>query len=394
MKSIHVKYFLLAIIAVAISSVSCSDSMHSSYEGFTEGGPIDYPAIPNADSIKVYPGKNRVQISFPLPSDPSVSKARVYWRNGSDSLEVPIDREAEDGMVNIMLSDMAGGSYTFDIYTFDEERNRSINVTTIGEVYGESYINSLLSRALEQTLFINDQLEIEWGDAEDTEVYTEVHYQTASGDRKTAVIEQGETSSVLEDYDYEVSNDIIEYTTYFHPSPMAIDTFKTEVTPAEISFGIGDIIADIAQNDGASSWEVPETGLQSGVKSYVDRDYVFGDVGPYQGLEFIRSANDSKAWSAEGIEGDPLATVTIREDLQGTVTFYAAHDDRLDESNYRWLQERGWSMNDTQVVLDENGTDRTFSVWEKQFEAGDEVLLGGTGGTGLLFWFFAEINGG
>ncbi|HLR32207.1 MAG TPA: DUF4998 domain-containing protein, partial [Fodinibius sp.] len=226
--------------------------MHSSYEEFTEGGPIDYPAIPNADSIKVYPGKNRVQISFPMPSDPSVSKAKVYWRNGNDSLEVPIDRAGEDGTVDIMLTDMEGGSYTFDIYTYDEKGNKSINVTAIGEVYGESYINSLLSRALEKSLFINDHLEIEWGDAEDMEVYTEVHYQTASGENKTMLVEQGETNSVIEDYDFERSNKTIEYTTHFHPDTMAIDTFQADLTQTEISFGIGDVIADIAQHDDAS----------------------------------------------------------------------------------------------------------------------------------------------
>src|SRR5699024_4734178 len=161
------------------------------------------------DSIKVYPGKNRVQISFPMPSDPSVSKAKVYWRNGNDSLEVPIDRAGEDGTVDIMLTDMEGGSYTFDMYTYEEKRNKSIKMSAIGEGYVESYIKSLLSRALEKSLFINDHLEIEWGDAEDMEVYTEVHYQTASGENKTMLVEQGETNSVIEDYDFERSNKTI-----------------------------------------------------------------------------------------------------------------------------------------------------------------------------------------
>src|SRR5699024_2140723 len=124
MKFICSKYLVFGIIVVAVGCVSCTDTMHSSYEEFTEGGPIDYLAIPNADSIKVYPGKNRVQISFPMPSDPSVSKAKVYWRNGNDSLEVPIDRAGEDSTVYIMLTDMEGGSYTFEIYTYDEKGNK------------------------------------------------------------------------------------------------------------------------------------------------------------------------------------------------------------------------------------------------------------------------------
>lgn len=231
MKFRRYKYLFYSLGIVIIAGFWSACEYTSPHEEFIEGGSIIYPGTP--DSVFVYPGKNRIQLSFPLPYDPSVSKVRVYWHNGRDSVEVPVDISGSEDTVDIMLTDMEEGSYTFDIFTYDNEGNISINVAAIGEVYGDNYINSLLPRLINEALFADDVLTIQWDNAGGSVIGTEVSYMSSSGGTQDLLIPVEEDSTGITDYNFE-ANDSLRYRTLYLPDSTAIDTFYTAVETVRV----------------------------------------------------------------------------------------------------------------------------------------------------------------
>src|SRR5690606_15689496 len=90
------------------------------YRKYTDEKEIVYSG--KADSLVVYPGKNRLMLSWVLVSDPKISRARVYWRNKADSVEVPITTGPGVAAVKVVLENMEEGCYSFEVVTLDEEQ--------------------------------------------------------------------------------------------------------------------------------------------------------------------------------------------------------------------------------------------------------------------------------
>lgn len=150
---IRFPYILLLLLLSACSK------MDDTYKQFIAQGEIPYAGA--VDSVKVFPGKNRLQLSW-LLTDPQVTKAKIYWNNQSDSLDMVIKRVNEVDTVNVILSPMPEGAYSFDIYTFDDEGNKSIKVSTTGQVYGDRYTSSLLPRPVKSAIYSDGAVSITW----------------------------------------------------------------------------------------------------------------------------------------------------------------------------------------------------------------------------------------
>lgn len=238
MKFRYYKYSLFSIgTAVLLLGLASCSPMNEPYKEFIEEGEIIYPATP--DSVLVHPGKNRIKLSWLVPSDPSIRKARVYWQNRSDSVEVAIDRtgDADTERASVMLEDMEEGSYTFDIRHFDDEGNVSIETAVIGFVYGDSYINSLLARVVNRAGFAvaDDTMKIMWGPpGDETAIASELTYQDLSGTLRSITVSREEESTAIGDYDFDAT-DAFRYRTMYVPDSMAIDTFYTETQTERIN---------------------------------------------------------------------------------------------------------------------------------------------------------------
>jgi len=120
----------------------------------------------------------------------------------------------------------------------------------------------------------------------------------------------------------------------------------------------------VADASNAGDWSV-RPGLAVGSTQYGDRTITFRTVpSAYVGAQWIRTANDSKAATA-----NPLATFTVNRDA----TVSVAVDTRAGRPS--WLA--GWT--DTgQSLVNSEGTARTFHVYERAFPAG-QVALGPNG---------------
>lgn len=231
------KYYRLSVrlvtgFAVILFLLAGCTEMDHTYEEFWKDGERVYPAP--ADSVKVYPGKNRIGLSWLILSDPKVNRATIYWDNKNDSIEIPIEATGRANAVNVMLNDMEERSYAFTIYTYDEKGNKSIPVNAVGSAYGDLYINSLLTRIVENATFLNDTLIVDWGDAMDeTSMGEEISYLDTMGNSQVIKVSPAVESTIITDFNFEAGPDIT-YRSAYLPNTMAIDTFYTEYASVRV----------------------------------------------------------------------------------------------------------------------------------------------------------------
>ncbi|WP_257669232.1 DUF4998 domain-containing protein [Parapedobacter tibetensis] len=217
------------IVAITISGFFACRKQDDTYRQFLEGGEIVY--VEKADSLRAYSGKNRVKLSWIIFSDPDVSRARIFWNDGADSTEVAIARTTGIDTIEVVLDDLAEGSYTFDVYTYDDAGNSSIQADVFAQAYGENYVASLLNRAIQQIGYNNGKLELAWYGADNQAIGTEVTYTDVSDIQRKADVLPGDSVAVLADYK---PNSPFEYVTYYKPDSMSIDTFSTHASTVEV----------------------------------------------------------------------------------------------------------------------------------------------------------------
>lgn len=198
-------------------------SKRDAYKSFLEEKEIKYTG--KADSVKVYPGRNRIKLSWLLTGDPKVSRCKVYWNARTDSAEVSVKRTDDVDTISLILEDMNEGAYNFDIYTFDDSGNRSVLVSASGISYGSQYQASLLNRAVKSAELKEDKGVTVWYDADGTAIGTEVKYRNNAGNTRSLLLEAGADSLILPDYK---AGSKFEYRTLYLPDSAAIDTFYTD----------------------------------------------------------------------------------------------------------------------------------------------------------------------
>lgn len=182
-----------------------------------------------ADSLKIFPGKGRLIISFQL-TDPSVTNATFYWNNKSDSLNMDVKMENVREIIDAEIKDLPEGTYSFDIVTHDDRGNSSIKATVVGSVYGEKFSAALLDTPVKGA-YVNEKdhtkVDVDWGNPDVTALGMEVIY-TNSSDEEVFLYSPVVTNmppTVLSDHK-EGTN--FRYRTLFLPEEGAIDTFYTD----------------------------------------------------------------------------------------------------------------------------------------------------------------------
>lgn len=213
------KYILLLTVMGGL--YACS-KMEDTYNEFTKGGEMVYTG--RADSLKVFPGRNRIGLSWLLLSDPSITQCKVFWNDGADSLAIPVQRTSGVDTVRIMLTNMAEKTYTFDIYTYDGLGHSSVEVDTIGIVYGDYYAGSLFNRPVKSIAFSADSARLEWSGASSQCIGVEIRYTDKDGGLRAAWVAPADKQTKLPAYK---KGNSFEYRSLYLPVKTAIDTFYT-----------------------------------------------------------------------------------------------------------------------------------------------------------------------
>lgn len=211
------------VITVCCLILACK-KMDSTYDQYVVTGGITYPG--KAKSAVVHSGNKRAMLSWLRGTDPLVVKARIFWNNFTDSVEV--DVPANQNALSYTFTNLEEDFYSFTIITYDAKGNTSVPVEVSGSVYGDRYQSRILSRPVALAALNNsNELSIEWTNADiELGAYaTEVEYTNATGETKVKRFPAKEVSSEILDYKPSTS---FRYRTMYLPDSLAIDTFYTE----------------------------------------------------------------------------------------------------------------------------------------------------------------------
>ncbi|WP_176146142.1 DUF4998 domain-containing protein [Parapedobacter luteus] len=243
MKKINALSVLLLAVVLLLLGQAC-EKMEDTYAQYLQGGEIIYPG--KADSLRAFPGDQRIALQWLIVSDPKVVRTVVYWNNGTDSITVPIQKSADIDTITVILPDMEEGLYTFDVYTYDSLGNRSVGSQVIGEVYGETYHQTISNRLVRSVEWLDLPQEgdipafkgaqINWYGVNMQAVFMDIRYTHEDG-RIVAIREEPVRVSGRPPLFRETTrlpdwqrNSAITYRTAFMPDTLAIDTFFTEYT--------------------------------------------------------------------------------------------------------------------------------------------------------------------
>ncbi|AXY73526.1 DUF5013 domain-containing protein [Paraflavitalea soli] len=220
------KQYIIYIAAVLLAIGSCKKM--DEYKKFADGGEITYPST--FDSMKVISGKNRVMITGLLKGDPKVTRYRIFWNSGNDSLEAPLTRSGGVDTLRQIVSNLPEGPMTFNVRTYDAKGNKSIPMIITGNVYGQSFqtsVNQRGNRVVLGTSFRQDgSALIKWANVD---AYVgvrgmQVHYLDASNVARDTVV-----PASLMDQQTIIPNvgvkQTIKYNTLYLPDTVGIDTF-------------------------------------------------------------------------------------------------------------------------------------------------------------------------
>lgn len=210
-------YYNIIAILIVLLSTSCRD-MNSTYIEYLEGGEIVY--VSKADSLKVYPGKNRVMLSWIPGVDNKAIKAMIYWNYGEDSLEYIIDRYSTHPTVDVIIP-LNEGTYTFDVYTFDAKGNKSVKSSVQGSSYGIQYQSNIFNIEMKSSYYRT----IYWYDSPQGACGTEVVYKDKNNSYKTIITPETSKTTLIPDFQYASE---IKYRTMYIPQENSIDTFYTD----------------------------------------------------------------------------------------------------------------------------------------------------------------------
>src|SRR3546814_16961027 len=98
---------------------------------------VDPAAFVRVDPV---PGRYLVLLKWKRSPDPSVTEYGIYWNNSRDSSVVESISENASDTVEAYIGNLDEGVYSFTIYSFDKEGNRSIPLITENvKIYGDKY---------------------------------------------------------------------------------------------------------------------------------------------------------------------------------------------------------------------------------------------------------------
>lgn len=218
------KRFCNLSLLIFISSIifGACGKMDDTYRGFLTDGATIYVA--KADSLKVRSGRERVELQWLVVSDPKVKRYKVYWNNKADSIERELIREVDGDTIRLMIDNLAGGVYEFEVFQYSADGKSSVRAAVIGRVYDEGYESYLPNRSVEFAETDADRTTtIRWNKYNNPDMIgIDFTYTSASNVKKHIVVPPDEAVTVLNDVG---SLSEITYRTMFKPDSLAIDTF-------------------------------------------------------------------------------------------------------------------------------------------------------------------------
>ena len=224
----HLKNVFYTAMLVLVSLINGCSKFDAYKDKYLQAGSISYPGI--IDSVKVLSGKNRVMLKGLIVADPKLVKYRVFWNSHNDSIEGLLHPSGKVDTFKATINNLAEGVLSFEIRTYDKDGNISVPVIATGNVYGDIYRSSLVTRGITKAEIQADSSAlINWADvnADAGVVGMQVKFADNSGTNHDTLLQSTATglSSSLPNFK---SGTSLNYRTAFLPAKTAIDTFYTD----------------------------------------------------------------------------------------------------------------------------------------------------------------------
>src|SRR5690554_3019903 len=211
---------IIVVIFIGVTwGFSSCDSQSDIYKDYVVPNGLIYPGP--AQQPVVYPGNKRVKLSWLRGTDPRVQKARIFWNNYTDSVELPV--AADKDTVSYIIDPISENTYSFMIHTYDDEGNESIPIEILGTVYGDNYQGLLTNRLLKSTYYDGQDLKLNWGTVESSEVGIHLNWTDINGNSQTTDVDTLETETLLPNFNIDMP---LSYSTTHKPDSLAIDEFQ------------------------------------------------------------------------------------------------------------------------------------------------------------------------
>jgi len=210
--------------------MSCT-KMDDTYKQFVVPNGINY--IGKADSVLIYSGRKRVEVTWLRGTDPNTTAAVIYWNNKADSIKVPVNDSNPLDRIIAKINSLPENSYTFQIVTMDDQGNRSIIVDAQGDSYDSNYEATLLPRAINAINNNNGITNLSWYASDTTSFTTEITYLDEQLKPELAYLPMDSTSIDLPSYK---EGTYIKFRSLFKPDPNSIDTFYTHFDSVKVNW--------------------------------------------------------------------------------------------------------------------------------------------------------------
>jgi len=223
------KYYKISwiLLALLILIGGCNKKA-TDYRSFLGGQEITYPGKINNPGV--LPGNQRLMLIWNPSPDPSVKKYTVYWNNNEDSVTLNATTHNTSDTVKCIISNLSEYAYTFFIYSYDADGNRSVlSEIDNAQVFGPLYRNGLHNRRPDNA---NPALAGADGSAtlyflapiDTINITTRIRYVNQNGDTLSAFLPPADNSITLTNFK---SGTKALYQSAFVPTRGAIDTFYT-----------------------------------------------------------------------------------------------------------------------------------------------------------------------
>jgi hypothetical protein len=226
MKTIYKNSWIGLICCMAVW-MGCTRKPND-FRSFLNGQEIIYPGkIVNPN---VFPGNLRLLLTWAPSPDPSITKYVVYWNNYADSTIVSAVSHSSTDTVKCLITNLAEYAYTFFIYSYDNNGNRSVlteldNARADGPIYQSGLHNRPLNPAKPPIVNPDSSATLYFLAPYDTiSITTRIRYVRIIGDTVTNYLPPASDSIVLPAFKRGTK---VLFQTSFIPKQGAIDTFNT-----------------------------------------------------------------------------------------------------------------------------------------------------------------------
>lgn len=225
------KISLIIMLIVVLAACSKWDD----YKKYTEAGEKIYSG--KMDSVKTYPGNQRIKITGLLPADPKIVKVKVTWNDGKDSVIYAVTKGPGVDTFSKIVP-VPEGIYNFTIQTFDAVGNSSMKVNVAGTAYGPKYQSGLSNRVINRAeLMPSGKTELAWDnlDAASGALGTWVRYTKVGDVIDSVFVPLSQTLTSLNNFK---SGTSVLIRTLYLPKPNSIDTFYSPQQTVGVKYEI------------------------------------------------------------------------------------------------------------------------------------------------------------